>query len=295
MLHTTDSSQIERPWGTYKLGRLGRLFQTLSGLMPTNWVGRRFALLFRKLALIGAGPLIDLESQGLRLRIARQGNVSDRKFAFMPQFVDPFERAEILSRLKPGGYFLDIGANAGVYSLCAAQRYAELGGGRVLAFEPNPQIAATLRRNIRFNGFEHIIEVMPFALSDSPGELEFFVDASNQGQSGFDRGLPDSPGHEGARRGALRAGERIAVPCRTLGDVLNGLGLHAADALKIDVEGAEDLVLAGFFRSAPDQQLPRCLVIENSESHWSIRLFDLFEARGLRLLKRTRMNSVFAA
>jgi FkbM family methyltransferase len=246
--------------------------------MPANWLGRRLALLSRRLAMLGAGEWVDGESEGVRLRVARRGNVSDRKFLFMPQFVDHYERDLLRQRAARGGYFLDIGANAGVYSLTLAQRYAALGGGRVLAFEPNPAMAARLRANAGFNSFGKLIEVYPLALADRDGRMQLTLHASNLGQS--------SLSGEGS-------GPVVEVETRTLEGFLREQSLGAADGMKIDVEGAEDRVLAGFMRDADQNLLPRCIVIENSQADWSEDLFGLFASRGYRLLRRTRMNSVF--
>ena len=265
-------------WGTYRLSATGRTLQHLSQSMPANWLGRRLALLARRIALIGAAGWIDGVSEGVRLRVARRGNVSDRKFLFMPQFVDRFERDLLRQRATAGGYFLDIGANAGVYSLTLAQRYAALGGGQVFAFEPNPGMADRLQANASFNDFGGLIEVQQLALADRDGRMRLELDASNLGQSSLS-------GHNG--------GDGIEVETRTLAGFLAERGLGQADGLKIDVEGAEDRVLGPFMRDAGQHLLPRCIVIENSEDFWSEDLYALFASRGYRLLRRTRMNSVF--
>lgn len=265
-------------WGLYQLPRLGRLGLRFSQAMPATWLGRRLALLVRRIALIGSGAWIDGISEGIRLRVARHGNVSDRKFLFMPQFVDRFERGLLRRRASYGGYFLDIGANAGVYSLTLAQRYAELGGGRVFAFEPNPAMAARLRANASFNAFSGLIEVSELALADHDGHMRLALDPSNLGQSS----LTGDTSVDG-----------IEVATRTLARFLADRELGQADGLKIDVEGAEDKVLGPFMRSAEQRVLPRCIVIENSEAYWAEDLYALFVARGYRLSRRTRMNSVF--
>jgi len=272
----SDASGAE--WGLFRLGRMAESGRLLCSRMPTHWLGRRLALLARRLALIGAADWIDGISEGIRLRVARRGNVSDRKFLFMPQFVDRFERDLLRQRATQGGYFLDIGANAGVYSLTLAKRYAELGGGRVFAFEPNPGMAARLRANASFNDFCGLIEVEPVALADRDGKMRLTLDTSNLGQSS----LTDDVGTNG-----------IEVETRTLAGFLAERDLGQADGLKIDVEGAEDKVLGRFIRDAGQHLLPRCIVIENSEDSWSEDLYALFASRGYRLLRRTRMNSVF--
>ena len=265
-------------WGVFQLPRLAEALRRLCAHMPVNGFGRRLALLLRRLALVGAGAWIDGTSEGIRLRVARRGNVSDRKFLFMPQFVDRFERDVLRARATPGGYFLDIGANAGVYSLSLAQRYEEIGGGHVFAFEPNPGMANRLQENARFNPFGTLVDLQQLALADCDGRMTLHLDASNLGQSSLS---------------GTGSGHAIEVETRTLEGFLVERGLGAADGLKIDVEGAEDKVLGPFMRSAGQHLLPRCIVIENSENDWAEDLFGLFASRGYKLVRRTRMNSVF--
>ena len=69
----------------------------------------------------------------------------------------------IRSSLKPGGVFVDIGANVGVMSFNAADVVGPT--GRVIGFEPNPRNVTVYRRGIAANGFGHVT-LFPFALSE---------------------------------------------------------------------------------------------------------------------------------
>ena len=62
--------------------------------------------------------------------------------------------------------------------------------------------------------------------------------------------------------------------------VLAEAGITAIDALKIDVEGAEDIVLAPFLRDAPQSLLPRLILIEDTRGFWGLDLFALLARRG---------------
>ena len=57
---------------------------------------------------------------------------------------------------------LDVGAYSGVYSLIACAD----GTGEAIAFEPNPAIRPLLERNVRANGWEGRITVVPKGASD---------------------------------------------------------------------------------------------------------------------------------
>jgi FkbM family methyltransferase len=129
--------------------------------------------------------------------------------------------------LRPGGVFIDIGASIGYFSLLAASRVGPT--GRVLSFEPNPYSQKLLLLSRRLNGFENI-ELHPFALAERRGFLGYTSEGSN-GQVG----------PLGADPAAVLAGQLVYAT--TLDEALPSLA--RADALKIDVEGAEHLALSG--------------------------------------------------
>jgi hypothetical protein len=66
--------------------------------------------------------------------------------------------------------------------------------------------------------------------------------------------------------------------------------LTGIDALKIDVEGAEDRVLVPFLRDAPPSLWPRLIVIEDSSAEWSTDLFALLKAKGYEVSSRSKQN-----
>jgi FkbM family methyltransferase len=128
----------------------------------------------------------------------------------------------------------DIGANVGIVSLLCARH----GATRVLAFEPEKVNVARLEEHRQANPLVAArIEVIPAAVTDVDGEAELLVgDAGAEGQIAS-RGVQlwHDP-HQGVR----------AVTVKTIRlDSLLGKGRPGPALLKIDVEGAEVLVLAG--------------------------------------------------
>ena len=65
------------------------------------------------------------------------------------------------------------------------------------------------------------------------------------------------------------------------------------DAIKLDVEGAEDLILDPFFRDAPASLYPSLFLIEDGRDQWQIDLPKLLEGKGYKLTRQTRLNLVF--
>lgn len=274
---TSEEDGLDAPWGTHRLGAWGAWWLDFAQRRRRGPIGRRLALWARKIALVGHGAWIDGDAEGVRIRAGRRGNVSDRKFLFMPAFVDAEERAALSGSASKDGVFVDVGANAGVYSLCLAKTYRALGGGRVLAVEPNAAVLPRLRRNIALNDFEGIVEIAEVAVSEAVGSVTFTISSDNLGQSGVVR---------------EESGRRVTVPTTTLLKLLVDRGVRRVDGLKIDIEGAEDRVLIPFFAEAPDDLLPRRVVIEDSRATWDPALMKAFFARGYRLDREARMNLV---
>src|SRR6202035_2711911 len=129
--------------------------------------------------------------------------------------------------------FVDVGANMGELTLFAAKRLAK---GRVLAFEPVPQIFEELSRNVALNN-SLSIELFNIGLFDKTDSLPIFRSQDiNFGT--INEGVP-SLFSTGADR------QEAAVPLRRFDEVASECGLERLDVMKIDVEGAEIMVLRG--------------------------------------------------
>jgi len=75
--------------------------------------------------------------------------------------------------------------------------------------------------------------------------------------------------------------------------ILTDARVARCDALKIDVEGFEDVVLTGFFAQAPQALWPRAVVIEHlARNEWQTDSIADMIARGYRQTGRTRSNTL---
>jgi len=266
------------PWGTHLPGACDRAVLALTRAMPANWFGQRLAILFRKLTMsrLGEGA-IDTTLWGMRLRLYPRRNGCEKNALFTPQMYDTMERrvlAEAVRRRQDTFTFVDIGANVGLYSLYLAT----CGDVRTLAIEPQPGILERLEFHLAANPSAKV-EVLPVALSDRAGEATLVINDSDSGGTHIDK---DDGRHD--------AGERVSVPSKPLIDVLSEAGIDRVDALKIDVEGAEDIVLEPFLRAAPQSLLPRLILIEDTRRMWDVDLFALLAARGYTVQERSRQN-----
>ena len=134
---------------------------------------------------------------------------------------------EILYRkvIRSDMVVVDIGSNVGIYTLHALKAGAE-----VYAFEPTPETFNILRHNVALNGFEYSPKVHLYnsAVSDREEITEFAVVSNSCGHNSMFRENKDD--------------KIIRVPTVRLDDTLDGIKI---DCFKVDVEGAEMLVLNG--------------------------------------------------
>ena len=268
----------ERPFGTFApKAYLARIIARTRAASD-SFFGRKVAYALRRLGLRALdGAPVDIESLGAKMRLYPDGNVCEKRVLFTPQYFDAVERELLASRLRDGFTFIDIGANIGAYSLFVAARAGR--GARILAVEPQPEIFARLAFNIAQNPFG-TVKAVACALADKPGELTLFIDPTNRGESSV-RILNSS------------AGTSVKVPAMTLLSLVEGEGYERIDAMKLDVEGAEDLILEPFLRDAPQALWPGFIVIEDSRQRWQTDLVGLLERSGYKLVAQTRLNLVF--
>lgn len=136
----------------------------------------------------------------------------------------------LMSKLTAGGTFLDIGTNAGWFTLRAASRYRELGSGSVHGFEPQASLHSLAVRSLQTNGLENAT-VHNLALGDEDRDVFMADGGLNSGGSYVQ--------FKGTAANEPTVMKRL--------DSLN-LPIDRVDAIKIDIEGAEPM----FFRGAEE-------------------------------------------
>ncbi len=128
--------------------------------------------------------------------------------------------------LRPGDTFVDAGANIGFYTILASRIVG--GEGRVVAIEMMPDTAAILRRHVAINDAGNVA-VVEHALCETANlEIEARVDDGKFGQASIRR---------------AEGGRVVHVRTETLDNLLDGV--EHVRLMKMDLEGAEHLALAG--------------------------------------------------
>jgi FkbM family methyltransferase len=143
----------------------------------------------------------------------------------------------IAQSLSSGGTFFDVGAHYGWIAIAAAHRAG--GSGRVVAFEPSPVLLDVLHHHKRVNRLRQV-EIVAKAVSDTDADaVPFFL--VNKGLS-FRNSL--TIGADDTSYVTVAEKTKHDVGSITLDRFVLDSGI-VPEVIKIDVEGAELLVLQG--------------------------------------------------
>jgi len=165
--------------------------------------------------------------------------------------------SETLDRLvSPGMTVADVGANIGKHTLALADRVG--GGGHVFAFEPFPGNVERLRYHARVAGMTDLITIRAAAVSD--GTHDRVALHPGRDHSGAEWNIV---GHDA--NGTATDAE-LYVPAIRLDDMFTPA--DPLDVVKIDVEGAEGLVLKGMAHIL-EAQRPALVIEVHDKDNWA--------------------------
>ena len=157
-----------------------------------------------------------------------------------------FENAEtkvFKQHLMEGGVCLDIGGNIGYYSLNMSKYVGNT--GRVYVFEPIKRNWLLIQLALEINDFSDNTQVYCEAATNYDGEV--LIDE------------PEDGAYAHIATTVNKAGNK--VPCRKIDTFVAENNLTQIDAVKIDVEGAELLVLKGATATLESLQ-PKLIMVE---------------------------------
>jgi FkbM family methyltransferase len=139
----------------------------------------------------------------------------------------------MVRHIKPGMKVLDVGANFGYYSLLMSDLVSET--GHCVCIEPNPAVAEKLEASLSINGFARRSTVANCAAGDgTESSVPFYIPHREPKNARIVSATqPVDP----------NIGRLTEVPCRTVDEIC--AQIDHIDFVKIDAEGAEELVLRG--------------------------------------------------
>jgi FkbM family methyltransferase len=263
------------PFGRFAPTRLCASIIRVTRRCSSGWLAKRLAFFLRSMGVKSLnGRPVDVETLGVRMRLRPDDNVAEKRLLFTPQYFDPKERALIAARMKEDFTFIDAGASVGGYALSLA---ALAPRARILAIEPLPEVFERLIFNIDQNALANV-KALSCALADRDGEVTLFVNPANRGETSVR---------------VISAGQRLRAPAKSLLSVVREEGYPKLDAIKLDIEGAEDLVLDAFFRDAPPTLWPGLIVMEFNLLPVEAALETRLRALSYREILRTVENVAY--
>lgn len=195
---------------------------------------------------------LDVTLWGRNARVHLESNYSEMKAVLNPASYSRTDFDFLRRHLPKTGVFLDVGANAGMFSLFASSLLQR--GGVVVSVEPQPKVFARLKFNMT-------------AANDlaAEGVRTVLVQAALGPEAGTaELAIPKELGQASLRTEV--GGERISVPMLPLGDLLRREKVSRVDVMKIDVEGFEDAVLQAFFENEAPTLFPHAVLMEHCNS-----------------------------
>lgn len=257
--------------------------RSLARRLPANWLGRKAASLLLGPAGGRKRRAYDVDIfDGQRARLHPADNISEKRVYLTPQLWDGAERAALAAAIAAHGdgvfRFMDIGANAGLYTLFARACARRAGlAFRALCVEPDPEMRDRLAFNAQASGAAGDIRLLPYAAAGEDGPLRFAVNAASRGLSHLD------------------AAGGLNVEGRTILSMLTEAAETDAprlDAMKIDIEGHEYPALEAFLRDAPRALWPRLILCETAHESPARSAKALLVAAGYSEVLQTKRNFV---
>jgi len=132
--------------------------------------------------------------------------------------------------IPPCPVIIDIGANAGCFTMYAASRFS---GARIISYEPMPSNFGQLMRNIGLNRNSNITAFQK-AVADYSGETIMISDCERFPTTAQMHIYECKEDHKD---------NRLNVQCITIKDIFDENKLEVCDLLKIDCEGAEHQII----------------------------------------------------
>jgi FkbM family methyltransferase len=206
-----------------------------------------------------------------------------------PLFCERFMLGGLKRFLSPGDVVFDIGANIGLYSRFLAQYFQ---ASQVFSFEPMSNNIAILSENLALGNCASQVTVVPSAIGNDDGMVSFQIDSITSNSGTLDEVTHGIASQSHAQYGLPPV--IVQVPIARIDTLILERGFPVPAVLKLDVEGAEALVITGAHQVL--KQFGPRMVIETHgpkatrdtlESLWSVgyHCFAYLSANGTRVYR----------
>ena len=210
------------------------------------------------------------------------GNTIDliQRFVYFFGIWEPLLTDWIRWRLKPGDIFVDVGANIGYFTSLASGLVGD--DGRVIAVEASPRIFQCLMANLERNCIRNT-DALNIAASDRKGKVNVYC--AEEGNAG-ETSIVQQEGRE----------IETEVDSDTLSTILGSYDKDRIRMVKIDVEGAEYLVIEGMRELLSGNPAMDVFMEINPETlrrhgQTATGIFEIFDKAGYSEVKLARSTS----
>lgn len=274
------SAVIQAPFGTYAPTRRQEWLRGTARRLKRDGFGRKAASVLYRLAGGRSGRPFDVtvfETQ--KARLYPSDNISEKRVFITPQSWEIAERALLgraIARHPGRDYaFLDVGANAGLYTLFANAQCQHAGKSlHSICVEPQPEMLGRLAFNLGVSGIGECTQIFACAAAAADGRVRFSINARSRGQSRTDSAGP------------------IELEARTLRSIVTEAGVARLDAIKIDIEGGEAAVLDAYLTMEEGALRPG-LILAEMTAQTRHELISTLARHGYGLALSTDRNGAF--
>lgn len=200
--------------------KLKLIISTIFDLLPYGKLSRwpLHSILYRIASMLAKNSIVYIN--GIKYVLTDSGSI---------ETVSPRHENEVyrylISKMKEGDVFIDVGAHVGKYALQAAKIVGSR--GLVIAIEPFPGNYSALLKGISLNNLKNIIALNLAAWNENCKLRLFITEVSS---------------HHSVKNNDL---EFIQVEAQTIDSILEKLNVTTCDWIKIDAEGAEYEIIKG--------------------------------------------------
>jgi FkbM family methyltransferase len=190
---------------------------------------------------------------------------------------EPYIISEILSTPSPGTIAYDVGGHIGIMTLALAERVGRK--GKVFSFEPCPANRVWIEELVSRNSLSAVVRVIDVALANRNGREDLFL-----GDTSFINYIGTALNGQ-----PVDKSRAIKVRTSTLDSFIFEGPNPPPELMKIDVEGAEALVLQGAQKTLENFHPKLMMEIhgrQNAETVWDI--LHMHGYRWMRLAKQGR-------
>lgn len=192
------------------------------------------------------------------------------------EWIDNFEKKEII--------FWDIGASIGLYSIYAGIKHKKI---KIVSFEPSTSNLRLLSRNIFINNLHKKVTINQFPLTKNKNQYQNF------NESKFLEGLGEhSFGKNEDQYGIkFKPSNTYKIYGTSINYLIYNNILKIPNYIKIDVDGVEDLILAGAHKYLKNKKIKSIFLEMNENNKKKFKkCVKLLKKNNFRLVEKNRSS-----